>query len=255
MKSQVTPTKSFHILNVFVLSVLFISTGESTSMKKAAPQSEPLNQPRVFSTQGKRITMARQPEIPVSIVSVKNLENDWLKDLEVEVENQSGKPIYYLAIDFTLPDVPKDEQGRSYGWFLSFGNWKLLNPNTRATPDDVAVPIGQKISLKVPDYDWKGLQYHIVQKGYSAVSTRKILVRITEISFGDGTGFLGGAAFPPKRTSSNLFREEEKGILAHRVKFISERNSGKILSAKKSLISKEQEKDCLGHPKIQMRNF
>src|SRR5438874_8923990 len=36
----------------------------------------------------------------------KNLNNDkWARDIEVEVENRSDKPIYHLLISLTLPDV------------------------------------------------------------------------------------------------------------------------------------------------------
>jgi hypothetical protein len=154
--------------------------------------------PQIFRTQDKMLAVARQPDIPVSVVAVRNLENDWLKDVEIEVENKSGKPIYFLSVDFMFPDIPRNE-GRGYSWTLFFGNSALMQIQNRASSQDLAIESEQRQSLKVTDHLWKGLQYYLESlKGLSNKNARRVVIRIAEISFGDGTGFIGGAIFPPK---------------------------------------------------------
>jgi hypothetical protein len=47
-------------------------------------------------------------QIPVRVTNLRNLQNeDWLKDLEIEVENISTKPIYCLVVYIRFPDIPK----------------------------------------------------------------------------------------------------------------------------------------------------
>src|SRR5919205_3837616 len=48
------------------------------------------------------------PGTPVAISAVRNLQSeDWLRNLEIEIQNTSNKPIYYLEIETYFPDLPK----------------------------------------------------------------------------------------------------------------------------------------------------
>ncbi len=201
---------------IFVLMSFTFFTPKSKTFifrgKKVVTQQEESTAPQTFKAQDKMLAVARQPDIPISVVAVRNLENDWLKDVEIEVENKSGKPIYFLSVDFMFPDIPRNE-GRGYSWSLFFGNSALMQIQNRASSQDLAIESEQRQTLKVPESLWKGLQYYLENvRGLSIKNARRVVIRIAEISFGDGTGFLGGAAFPPNQTSVN-YSTTEKSIL------------------------------------------
>src|SRR5215213_1180107 len=80
---------------------------------------------------------------------LKDAENeDWLGGLEVEVTNTGTKPIYYLNISAYLPDVVAPD-GHSYGFGLKYGRGALISLSEPVRPDDVPIPPGGVVVLKV----------------------------------------------------------------------------------------------------------
>lgn len=174
-----------------------------TSKQLLGTQQPNLENPQTFRAHDKTLHVARQPKIPVSIIGVKNLEKDFLKDWEIEVKNHSGKPIYYLALTLRFPKLPKNEDGRVYLMGLDFGNNRLSNPIIRATPDDPFIEPYGKHTFKVPELESKGLEMDVTRRALHPRNVNSVIVDVTLVSFGDGTGYIAGEYFPAIRESGN----------------------------------------------------
>ncbi len=132
---------------------------------------------------------------------VKSLTNEnWVRDVQLEITNTSNKPIYYLALWIQMPDV-RAEDGTPYGFSLRYGRGAFLSIGTLATKDDIPIKPGETITLKVRDSVAEGWDIRV---GAGTVwQPRKIEFKLVHLSFGDGSGFDGaGRAFPYRRRSS-----------------------------------------------------
>jgi hypothetical protein len=122
---------------------------------------------------------------------------DWLGELEVEVTNTGTKPIYHLHISVSLPDVVAPS-GHSIGFPLQYGRTALIALDESVRPDDLPLPPGGVVVLKVPENPveaWKLLR----ARGEST-NPKKIVFRFNALNFGDGTGFIGSTGKPlPER--------------------------------------------------------
>ncbi|HEV7893296.1 MAG TPA: hypothetical protein VGP08_21950 [Pyrinomonadaceae bacterium] len=143
---------------------------------------------------------------------LKDSENDeWLRDVEVEVTNTGTKPIYFIEIRLTLPNALDDEKNTGYN--LYYGRRELIKFDEPVRPDDVPLKPGETVTLGVPDLEnemvsWK----HFRAKGRLR-NPKKMYFRFLVMNFGDGTGFVGtsGTAIPEKREQSSNGRCESGG--------------------------------------------
>jgi len=133
---------------------------------------------------------------------VKDLKNEeWLGELEVEVTNTGTKPIYFLDIVLSLPDVFAPN-GNNIGWVLSYGRIELIDFSEPLRPDDVPIKPGEVVVLSLPAArvgDWKRAR----AKG-TLTNPKKIEFLFHQINFGDGTGFVGfgGSPIPNRKERS-----------------------------------------------------
>lgn len=122
-------------------------------------------------------------------VKVKNLKNEkWAHDLEVEVTNTSNKPIYYLFLILTLPEV-KSESNRAMGFQLIYGRSELVDFAAPLKPEDVAIRPGESYTLKIPEQFSLGWEQFAVKRKLPKSEPKKIKIRFGQLNFGDGTGF------------------------------------------------------------------
>jgi hypothetical protein len=136
---------------------------------------------------------------------LKDLENDeWLKDVEVEVTNTGAKPIYFMEISLHLPNTLTDDE-RDTGYNLYYGHPELIRFEESVRPDDVPIKPGETVTLTVPDIEnemvsWK----HFRAKGRLR-NPKKMFFKFILMNFGDGTGFIGpeGGPIPEKREGSS----------------------------------------------------
>jgi hypothetical protein len=137
-----------------------------------------------------------------NLEKVKNLKNDnWARDVEIEVENTGTKPIYYLRFDLDLLDV-KAESADVYGWPFRYGRPELVEISKRATPDDVPIQPGETYTFKIPASRIIGWEKHRASRNLP--EPKKIGLMFEVLSFGDGTGFSGTSGVPtPRPQSSN----------------------------------------------------
>ncbi len=130
--------------------------------------------------------------------------DDWLRDVEVEVTNTGATPIYYVKINLYLPDaLADDERGSVY--HLYYGRRELIKFDEPVRPDDVPLKQGETVALGVADLEneivsWK----HFRAKGKFR-NPKKMYFKFQVISFGDGTGFVGpeGGPIPEKKERSS----------------------------------------------------
>jgi len=123
----------------------------------------------------------------------KDLDNDnWIRDLEVEVKNTGTRPIYYMVL---LVDMPELKFGQGNMVFdLRFGHKKFMNFASGAKPEDLALKPGETCILDTrTPLDWN--EY---SRDMNWPRPKQFVLKFQEISFGDGTGFrtTGGVPWP-----------------------------------------------------------
>jgi len=150
--------------------------------------------------QERKAEIERSRHIPTFITSVRNLNKEnWLESLEIEIKNVFQKPIYFLSIDVLFPDIPKSTEldgiPRGMAIPLMYGRPELMQHGHVANSEDVPIPQGEKYVFRIPEANWKGLQMYLSERKISASIIKRIRVRVNSISFGDGTGYVGGGPF------------------------------------------------------------
>jgi hypothetical protein len=126
--------------------------------------------------------------------SFRDLANEnWASDLEIEVKNTGDKPIYYLFFHLHVPEAKIQDSYQSFA--LVYGRVALSKWEERPTPEDVPIKPGETAILKIEENQLRGWdqarRLGLVQKRIHGV---RLLFQ--DLSFGDGTGFDGGAPWP-----------------------------------------------------------
>lgn len=147
------------------------------------------------------------PHVPLKI----NLKTDkeekaldlnnrnWFRDIEIEVTNTSDKPIYFLSLNLSLPDlVPEDRPNTMRVFLFSYGRGEFFEQNTKPIPEDIPIKPKATHSFTIDEIQRNGFEeWRTRNNGKDAV---KLQVFINHLSYGDGTGFtsLGALPFPFK---------------------------------------------------------
>jgi hypothetical protein len=156
--------------------------------------------PATGAAQAPQAERALEDKIPAHVpikVKVKNLDKEhWARDLEVEVKNTGSKPIYCLNIFIEMPDT-LSPAGMPMGFGFKYGRAALGDINERPTPDDVPINPGETYTFRIEEKMLKG--WEGFQAEYSA-NPKKFHLKLSLITFGDGTGFMGtwGGALPSR---------------------------------------------------------
>lgn len=133
-----------------------------------------------------------EDEIPKHLpikIKVKHLNNEkWARDLEVEVKNTSNKPIYYLFLIVSLPEV-KSESNRRMGFQLIYGRSELVSFTEPLQPEDTPIRPGESYTLKIPEQLSLGWEQFTAKRNLSKTEPKKVKIRFGHLNFGDGTGF------------------------------------------------------------------
>jgi hypothetical protein len=132
----------------------------------------------------------------------KDLGNkEWQSNFAVEVTNTSDKPIYYLDIWLTYPEI-KSENNRTIGVPLRYGRMDFVDFDIRPIPTDVPLKPGETFIFTIPEQDQIGWRAH--KRIFKAPDPVRFELSLTQLSFGDGTGFIGSDAkpYPYKRDQS-----------------------------------------------------
>lgn len=123
--------------------------------------------------------------MPVRVRKVKNVQSEtWPKDLEIEIENVSNKPIYFINAVLAFPDDPAPD-GMS-GILLQYGKLENLDIARLADPEDEHLDPGKTVTLVVSDVYRHGL---LAKQKMAPGNLKKLEFWFDTISFGDRTGF------------------------------------------------------------------
>lgn len=134
---------------------------------------------------------------------VKDLNNDqWMHDIEIEVQNTGDKPIYYLRLSLYFVDV-KLESGAQLGFPIDYGNPQFVDFEKRATSQDVPLRPGETYVYQFSKR-WAG-RWEKFKVKRQLPHPKKIGLQFEVLSYGDGTGFAstGGTPVPNKQGSSS----------------------------------------------------
>jgi hypothetical protein len=116
----------------------------------------------------------------------------WLRDLEVEVTNTGHKPVYFVSLLLLMPGAKLGGLPPIYK--LRFGSPALGSFTAIARPEDVPLAPGESAVIKVPEAEavkWERWR----AKGVATEPERLVLV-LHQLNFGDGTGFAGKDGLP-----------------------------------------------------------
>jgi hypothetical protein len=127
----------------------------------------------------------------------KDLTNEkWARDLEIEVTNTGDKPIYFLSMTLVLPEII-GASGYKSGFTLHYGRTQLGDLVNKAEPDDIPINPGEVYIFKIAEAHVLG--WDSFRRKENKPQPKKVILHFQLLSFGDGTGFLGGSgiSFPP----------------------------------------------------------
>jgi hypothetical protein len=130
----------------------------------------------------------------------RDLDNEnWARDLELEVKNVGEKPIYEL---FFQLDVPEAKIANSYQSFsIVYGRVELWDLRNRPNTEDVPIMPGETKVLTIEDGGVRGWD-EARARGLVPPRIHGVRLVFQGLMFGDGTGFEGGTgALRPKRDS------------------------------------------------------
>ncbi len=139
---------------------------------------------------------------------VKNLDNEnWVRDLEIEVKNKSDKPIYFLNLYVVLPEV-KSSQGNTIGFPIRYGRIEFITFDTPVISEDVPILPGGLHVFNFGDKQVRGWGRFASEQKLTKGEPKKIQIIFASLSFGDGTGFDTTGGLPiniHRERTSNIF--------------------------------------------------
>lgn len=207
MNSQLSVASILRIgfaLTFFVsVTVVLISKSSSGSLPQEQPFSKPTPEKRESTT--RRLFENRVPEhLPIKVKikrekerRFRDLENqNWVRDLELEVKNVGEKPIYYLFFYVVIPDAKIGDKPQ--GLSIVYGRTELSDLNNEPTAADVPINPGETKVLMIEDAGLKSWDDQITRRMLPArVRGAKLIIQ--DLIFGDGTGFKSTGGVPVKR--------------------------------------------------------
>lgn len=153
----------------------------------------------------RKVTARHFRDTPVKVKEVRNFQKgeEWFRDLEIEVQNVSDDPIYFMEVSIEFPNVPaptptpRPDNGfipkSVIGFTIMYGAERLVNVYELAGPDDVPLKPGGTYVFKIPEASVMGFEYMKKEKkNLSPKIWNKVVIGYGVINFGDGIGFPRG---------------------------------------------------------------
>jgi len=175
-------TKS--VLNILFLLVIIFSAnkyafGQLTEIENRIPKNAPIK------------------------LEIKNQDSeDWVSDLEFVVTNTGKKPIYFLGFSLLL-DV-KDDDGRTRGFYFDYGNKNLVSTESLAAGGDLPILPNRTYTFKIKKDSARGWNLH--ENSEDFVAPRTAYIKLSWLSFGDGTGIKPGGTPYKKKSGRKYFQ-------------------------------------------------
>jgi hypothetical protein len=193
---------SFSRLLFLICGTVFVLSSVSQT-----PRTYKINDPESLQTVLKEV---------IEVQKTNNLQSSkFPEDFEIEVKNISKKPIYFIYIFAILP-----HKGTAFRLF--YGDPQLMDIKNRPGPTDVPIKPGETGIVK-PDDNVKYVRPYLEKKlGSDSVEAAlsSIVLAFQTLSFGDGTGYIVGKAYPTNKVSQNVPGNKElvtKSSLASKI--------------------------------------
>jgi len=155
----------------------------------------------------------------------RDLNNDnWARDLELEVKNTGEKPIYFLWFALEIPEAKIATSHQSFS--IMYGRLELADLKNRPTAEDVPIEPGETKVLTIEDAGLRGWDSARSHGLVPRIDGARLIIQY--LSFGDGTGFFGTTGAPrsnvekgPNGTACLPPRDDYDGLPTARSTFVS----------------------------------
>src|SRR5215207_3183012 len=155
-----------------------------------------------FTQSGKerKLNVRHFNETPVKVKGVKNLQNEegWFRDLEVEVQNVSDRPVYFIYVVVSFPDADAiriagpDGNVPAKKFALMFGEPRLGDVSNMPWPADPPLNPGDTYVFRMPVEQVRRFESMQADMNLPSWATNRLEVEVQSVSFGDGTGWHKG---------------------------------------------------------------
>lgn len=201
LKTIFLPRNKCRMVMVITLSLLSAGRG---GIAQVVTQESPAQPPSSWREMEDRVPA----HLPIKI-KIKNLQNEhWLRDLEIEVTNKATKPIYYLKISVSMPEIT--DGGHEIGYMFRYGRPELIEFIKPILPEDIPIKPGETVVLKVTEREWRGWEDYAASRNLTKSEPKKVVVMFHALNFGDGTGFKYTRGTPVPNPRVVTFLQEQK---------------------------------------------
>jgi hypothetical protein len=120
--------------------------------------------------------------------------DDWLKQLTVELRNDSKKTVTFVAVGLLFPRLDPDAKQPGSSFTLDYGDDPFAFDNAEAMPPLRVKPVlpGEHLEITLSDAEFTLLNQFLIDTGF--LVTSKVEIRVTHIGFSDGTAWTGQMA-------------------------------------------------------------
>ncbi len=182
----------FQIVLVTLLIVVCV-----VGMASSAAQSQ---REDATSHKDEREFKSTVPEhVPIKVklkneLSFKKMDNEnWAREMEIEVKNTGSKPIYYLSMTIIMPEMVNDN-GYPLAFGIHYGRKELLYLDTPLLPEDLPIRPGESTTLKVSENQVSAFEEMRPREKVS--NPKKVEFWLGYVNFGDNTGLRGREGSP-----------------------------------------------------------
>ncbi len=174
---------------IFVSFVLVLTPRTDVVTSQSLPEDA-----RIFGGPERKLYNGVPTKLPLKFEMKNVTSQKWAHDLEIELTNNSDKPIYYMHVFLTIPGVKDPTTGYRVGFLLKYGRIQLIDFHEPLKVDDVPIKPGEKHTFRISEGDAKGWDYRREKEGLAEPKFLKL--EFQQINFGDGTGYITTAGKP-----------------------------------------------------------
>ena len=155
-----------------------------------------------FTQSGKerKLDVKHFRETPVKVKEARNLQKEkgWFRDLEIEVQNVSDKPVYFIYVVVSFPDADAvriagpDGNVPAKKFALMFGEPRLGDVSNMAWPADKPLNPGDTYVFRMPAEQVRRFESMREDMNLPSWATNNVVVEVQSVNFGDGTGWHKG---------------------------------------------------------------
>ena len=200
------PIRLTFALLLLVSALVLLNPANSGSIsgpqENKGPQEKPGSKTNPIERKpSRRLFENRIPEhLPIKVKiklekekKFRDLENDnWARELELEVKNIGDKPIYFLWFHLLVPEAKIADSYQ--GFTIMYGRMELADLKNRPTADDVPINPGETKVLTIEDVGVRGWDQARSEGLVPRIHGVRLILQY--LSFGDGTGFFGKTGTP-----------------------------------------------------------